>query len=129
MVRQAALLFGIVLTLIGLLGFVPALAPDDKLLGIFEVDTLHNLVHLASGLVALGAWVAGSGAAKLYFQAFGIVYGLVAVIGFIQGDTVLGLILVNLADNLLHVLITAAALYLGFVATDRVVTDSTTTAA
>jgi hypothetical protein len=50
----------------------------------------------------------------LYFQVFGVVYGLVTVVGFLQGDTVLGLIGVNMADNVLHLAIAAVALYAGF---------------
>lgn len=118
MLRKAAMAFGVVFVLIGLLGFVPLFttASDDGnrlLLGIFEVNAVHNLVHILSGVVAL---VAASKAAtsRLYFQVFGVVYALVTVLGFIM-DPVLGLIPVNNADNLLHVVIAAAALYLGFV--------------
>lgn len=125
MVRKAALIFGVVLTAVGLLGFVPGLTPNNHLLGIFEVDALHNLVHLASGLAGIGAYVAGGRASKLYFQVFGVVYALVTLLGFIQGDNVLGLLPVNVADNLLHLAITAAALYLGFAARDdEVASDS-----
>ncbi len=117
MLRKAAMAFGVVFVLIGLLGFVPLFttASDDGnrlLLGIFEVNAIHNVVHLASGVVALVA--AGKAAtSRLYFQVFGVVYALVTVLGFIM-DPVLGLIPVNLADNLLHVVIAGAALYLGF---------------
>ena len=123
MVRKVALIFGVVLLAVGLLGFVPALTPDGRLLGIFAVDTLHNLVHVATGLAGIGAYVAGSRASRVYFQVFGVVYAIVTLVGFLQGDTVLGLIPVNVADNLLHLAITALALYLGFAApVDEVVT-------
>src|SRR5438132_3618228 len=47
MIKTAALLFGIVFLLIGILGFVPAVTPDNgMLLGIFHVNTAHNIVHL-----------------------------------------------------------------------------------
>jgi hypothetical protein len=115
MVRLAAKVFGVVFLLVGVLGFVPALTPDGHLLGIFHVNTVHNLVHLASGAVALAAGLSSLKASLLYFQVFGIVYGLVAVLGFIYGDNaILGLVANNMGDNLLHVVIAATALYLGF---------------
>lgn len=116
MVKKAAIVFGVVFLLVGVLGFVPALNPDGNLLGLFHVNLLHNLVHLASGVVALLAGLYGAKAARLYFQVFGVVYGLVAVLGFVYGDNaILGLVANNLADTLLHVLIAAAALLVGFV--------------
>lgn len=116
--KKLALIFGVAFVVIGLLGFVPALAPKDamgmpELLGLFMVGTVHNLIHLASGIAALIASV-NDRYAKYYFMIFGIVYGLVTVIGFIQGNTVLGIIPVNVYDNLLHLVIAGTSLYLGF---------------
>lgn len=113
MIEKFAWLFGIVFLAVGVLGFVPGITQDGLLLGIFEVDTLHNVIHLLSGALALGAVLAG-GYARRYFQVFGVVYGLVAVVGLVEGDTVLGLISTNMADHLLHVIIAAAALWIGF---------------
>lgn len=118
MLRKAALLFAVVFVLIGVLGFVPALAPENDmgmplLLGLFMVGALHNIIHLASGV---GAFLGSKSEeyASLYFKVFGLVYALVTVVGFVQGDTVLGLIHVNLADNLLHLVIAVVTLGLGF---------------
>lgn len=105
--------FGIVLTLVGILGFVPGITSGGLLLGIFMVDPLHNIVHLVSGLLALGAVWMWRSYLKLYFQVFGVVYALVTVIGFFD-PTLFGLMMVNMADNLLHVVIAAAALWAGF---------------
>lgn len=117
MIKKLAMAFGVVFLLVGILGFVPAFLTDSDghklLLGIFAVDTIHNVIHLASGLAALAA-SSSSKFARLYFQIFGAVYGLVTVVGFIQGDTVLGLIHVNMQDNVLHLIISAAALWVGF---------------
>ena len=118
MLKKAALAFGIVLTLVGILGFIPALTTTDNngmelLLGIFMVGTIHNIIHLASGLAALALSKTGE-SARLYFKIFVVIYAIVTVVGFVQGDTVLGLIHVNLADNLLHTAIALSALYLGF---------------
>jgi hypothetical protein len=115
MVKTAAVLFGVVFLLIGILGFVPAVTKDQMLLGIFHVNAAHNCVHLLSGVVALFAGMTSLGAARMYFRIFGLVYGLVAVMGFFVGDgMLLGLISNNAADTWLHVGIAAVSLILGF---------------
>ena len=119
MVRTAAKIFGFVFIAIGLLGFVPGITVDDHLLGIFHVNALHNIVHLASGIVALMAGYASYKASKTYFQIFGIVYALVAVLGLMAGDAdILGVLANNMADVVLHIAIAASALYLGFATHD-----------
>src|SRR5438067_11704626 len=112
MVKTAAVLFGIVFLLVGILGFVPAVTKDEMLLGIFHVNAAHNVVHLLSGAVALAAGLSSVAAARLYFKIFGAVYALVAVLGFVQGNAnLLGLISNNMADTWLHVTIAAVALF------------------
>lgn len=118
MLRKAAMAVGVVFLLIGVLGFTPLAFESDgvkKLLGLFEVDGTHNLVHILSGLVFLAASQRGRWA-RLAFQVFGVVYALVTVIGFMVGEhgSVLGLFHVNLFDNILHLVLAAAFLYLGF---------------
>ncbi len=119
--KTYANILGAVLTLVGILGFVSPLAPHaasaphGALLGLFAVDPIHNIIHLASGIVGLAAAnTAGGAYAKLYAIVFGAVYAVVTIVGFIQGSTVLGLIDVNLADNLLHAAIAIVSLAVGF---------------
>lgn len=117
MLKKAAIVFGVAFLAIGLLGYVPALAPTGSdgmpyLLGIFMVDSVHNIVHITSGVIALAA-AASERYARLYFQIFGIVYGLVAILGFF-GSPVLGFLHVNMGDNWLHVIIAVSSLLLGF---------------
>jgi hypothetical protein len=120
MVKSAAVLFGVVFLLVGILGFVPAVTKDQMLLGIFHVNAAHNVVHLLSGAIALFAGMTSAGAARIYFRIFGVVYGLVAVMGFMMGDTLLlGLISNNAAVTWLHVVIAAVSLLLGFMPTSR----------
>ncbi len=115
MLTLAAKIFGFVFLVIGILGFIPGLTPDHKLLGIFEVNTLHNLIHLGSGIAALWTGYTSSRAARTYFQVFGVVYGLVTVSGLLYGDDeILGLVAHNMADFGLHLIISVAALILGF---------------
>lgn len=127
MLQKAALAFGAVFVLIGVLGFVPAFTTTnsegmDLLLGVFMVGAVHNVIHLLSGVAALAAGKSTEAYAQLYFKVFGVVYAIVTLVGFVQKDTVLGLIHVNLADNLLHLAIAAVALYLGFAFRTRTTT-------
>jgi hypothetical protein len=77
----------------------------DGFLG-FEVNAWHNIVHLLSGLVLLAAF-RRRGPAKTVALAFGVIYGIVAIIGLINGSDVLGIIPVNGADNVLHIALSA----------------------
>lgn len=110
------LIFGATLLLVGIVGFAADAGFDtgsdidgDKLLGIFEVSGIHNLIHLASGALLLAASPKRA-SARTIALAFGVVYLIVTIIGFIQGDNVLGLIPVNSADNFLHVAISVLAI-------------------
>ncbi len=112
--QKAAQWFGWILLLVGVLGFIPGIVTSSGLLlGIFQVDALHNIIHILTGLIGIFA-AGGLKASKNYFKIFGIVYALVTILGFIGGTSVLGLIAINAADNWLHVVITLVALYFGF---------------
>lgn len=109
--KSWSLLFGIAFIIIGILGFIPAITPDNLLFGLFMVDTIHNVIHLVSGALALVV-AYNLNYATLYFRIFGVVYAVVAIAGFFTNDLLI--IHVNLADNFLHLVIAALSLYLGF---------------
>jgi hypothetical protein len=113
------LLAGLSLLLAGILGFIVDSSFDTgdgiqggELLSIFEVNGIHNLIHLASGLVLLAASPKRA-SAKAVAIGFGLVYGIVTIIGLIDGEDVLGLIPVNSADNILHIALSALGLITG----------------
>ncbi len=108
--QSAAKWFGWVLLVIGVLGFVPGVVnASGFLFGIFGVNSLHNVIYIVTGLLALSS--AGTlKAAKTYFKVIGIVYGLVAILGFAMHV----LMTTNTADNILHAVIALYALYYGF---------------
>jgi hypothetical protein len=109
--KTIVLAFGVVLTLIGVLGFV-----NDPVMGIFEVDSIHNIVHLASGILAIFLAMKGEDGAETFAKAFAVVYGLVTVLGFMMPEgRLLGLMEINMADNFLHLFLTAVFGYVGFV--------------
>jgi len=89
--RNFALIFGIVFIAIGIAGFVPSLvyAPEDgdmgghgMLLGLFAVNTVHNVVHLLFGLWGIAASRSASGAVS-YARGVAIIYAVLAVAGLI----------------------------------------------
>src|SRR2546423_15568232 len=84
MAKTFGMLFGIVFLAVGILGFVPGITKDDMLLGIFMVNKMQSIVHIASGAVFLLASMAGAGAASLWFKIFGLVYDDVAFLGFMH---------------------------------------------
>lgn len=112
MLRFIAILFGIALIFAGVAGYLPMFTKDNLLLGYFEVDSMHNLFHIASGVLAIMA-ATNYDATKLFFKLFGLLYTAIAIWGFwTNGDLVI--MHVNLADNILHIVIGVIAIYLGF---------------
>jgi uncharacterized membrane protein YtjA (UPF0391 family) len=115
MVRIITIVYGIVFLVAGILGFI--LNPTGGLLlGILAVNLPHNLIHTAVGVLGLAA--AYTGRSRLYCQALGIFYLLLFVLSLIPGLTqegmLLGLVHINLADNILHLVGGAVAAYFGF---------------
>ncbi len=113
-----ALLLGAVLVAVGVIGFLyePSFsAPEveqDAVFGILAVNGWHNLVHLATGALGL-AMAASYTGARAYALGLGAVYAVVALIGFLSGDAIFGLIAINTEDNVLHVLIAVAGIGAG----------------
>ena len=105
--RLVATVFGAVYLLVGLLGFVvtgfssfAGTNTGDNLI-VFEVNPLHNIVHLAIGalLIVSSKNVA---AAKGSNTAVGAVYLLVGIIGLFVLDSSANILALNGADNVLH---------------------------
>jgi hypothetical protein len=91
------------------------------LFGIFHVNMAHNLVHLISGSVAMILALGSAHACRNFFRIFGLIYGVVAILGFVQPEaSILALIANNMADTWLHLAIAALSLILGFAVPQRV---------
>jgi hypothetical protein len=116
MIKKIAVIFGVVFLIVGICGFIPALVPNGHLLGIFHVNAAHNLIHLATGTVAVLVGLMSERASRIFFIVFGLVYGLVAVIGFMDPEKpILGMVAHNLADAWLHSGIAIFSLICGFI--------------
>ncbi|MGE5196351.1 MAG: DUF4383 domain-containing protein [Anaerolineae bacterium] len=115
MLRTIAIIFGIAFFVAGILGFIPSFTPNHELFTIFHVNALHNLIHLATGIIAFWVGCVSKQASRLFFQLFGIICAIFAISGFFYGSQpILGVIANNYADAWLYLLIALIALYLGF---------------
>ena len=135
----AALLVGAVFVTVGIAGFIPGITTHvgdmkfaghespSELLGLFQVSILHNIVHLAIGVIGLVAAATWEGA-RLYLVGGGAIYLALAIYGWIVERTSdANFVPMNNADNVLHVLLGAGMILLGVVlgrgyVRDRVVT-------
>jgi hypothetical protein len=80
MAKTICTILGVVFLLVGVVGFI---APG--FLGT-HLSLVHNLVHIISGAAALYFGLAGSlSAARMFCLAFGAVYLLLALLGFLLG--------------------------------------------
>lgn len=125
--RLVAGAFGVVFLLVGILGFIPGVTTnigdikfaghesEAELLGIFQVSILHNLIHLAYGVVGL-AVAPRPRAAVLYLLIGGVVYGVVWLYGLlVDSEHNANFVPLNSADNWLHFVLFLAMVALGVV--------------
>ncbi|MFJ8578179.1 DUF4383 domain-containing protein [Micromonospora sp. NPDC093277] len=112
--RQASASVGVLLLIIGVLGFIPGITSNfhelywaghesgAKLFGTFQVSVLHNLLHLASGVAGLAMSRTVPGA-RAFLVGGGAIYVLLWLYGLvINRGTAANFIPVNLADSWLH---------------------------
>lgn len=125
-VRTFATSFGLVFLLAGLAGFVPGLSPmhmhpgvalqtgSRQALGLFPVNVLHNLIHVAFGIWGLAA-ARRAGGSIAYAKSVAVIYGVLTVLGLLPStDTVFGLVPIYGNDIWLHAGLAFVAGYFGF---------------
>lgn len=124
-IRVAAAVVGAGFVLVGLLGFIPGVTTDydelqfaghgseAMLLGLFQVSVLHNLVHLAYGVLGLVAarslqasriFLVGGGIGYLVLWAYGVLIDEEADANFVP---------LNEADDYLHFGLGIGMVFLG----------------
>jgi hypothetical protein len=121
MLTRVAMVFGIVFLLVGIVGFITpggmSMAADPApgmILGMFGVNLLHNVVHCLVGVWGLVASRSFNGA-KMYMQIGGVIYLVLAVLGFVV-PTTFGLIPIGGADIYLHAVLGLIMAGIGFTA-------------
>ena len=122
--QAVAAFAGVVFLLVGILGFVPGVtthygdmsfAGHDsgaKLLAVFQVSILHNIVHLLFGVVGLVLAKTADGA-RTFVVGGGVVYLALWLVGVVGAG---GWVPTNTADNWLHFMFGIGLLGLGFLA-------------
>lgn len=125
--RYFALIMGIAFLAVGILGFVPALVtpPEGEaallieaghglLFGLFPVNVVHNLIHLAFGVWGVVVWRAFT-PSRIYARSVAIIYAVLAVMGLIPVlRTTFGLVPIHGNDIWLHAVIAIVAAYFGY---------------
>jgi hypothetical protein len=130
-IQTAALAFGIVFTLVGIMGFIPGVTSnfdtiqfaghesEAMLLGIFAVSILHNLVHLAFGVAGIAAarrmdW------SRTFLIGGGLIYALLWIYGLlIDKDSDANFVPLNTADDWLHFGLAVTMIGAGFALSRR----------
>lgn len=113
-VRTAAAVIGSLFLLIGVLGFIPGITTDydtmkfaghesgAKLLGVFQVSILHNIIHILFGLAGL-AMSRTVTQARTYLIGGGLIYAAIWLYGLlVDHGSSANFVPVNTADNWLH---------------------------
>lgn len=114
--QRIALVIGIVYVAIGLLGFVPGVTVStgqtgqSLLLGIFAVNTIHNIAHLAVGALLIWAGISTEHFSWLS-KALTAVFALLVIVSFVA--PIAEGVAINLPDTALHL---ASALLVGSLA-------------
>jgi hypothetical protein len=129
LVQTAALAVAAVFVLVGVLGFIPGITTDystmtfaghdseAKLLGVFQVSILHNIVHLLFGVAGLAlarAW----DSARAYLIGGGAIYVVLWLYGLLIDKTsAANFVPVNRADDWLHLVLGVAMIGVGMALT------------
>lgn len=114
--QKFAALVGAVFLLTGIAGFIPGVTsnydelelwgPDSgaKLLGLFEVSVVHNIVHMLFGVGLVAA--ARYSWSRMYLLAGGLSYLVVVLYGaFVDRESDANFLPINSADNVLHLVL------------------------
>lgn len=115
MTTRFATIFGVILLLLGFLGFVsnPLIGSD----ALFASDSTHNLLHILLGAILLGVAYWSRDNALLWLRIVGGVLAVLGLLGLLMvptlGGTLLGLIYTNGAYNWFHLAMGAAMLFAG----------------
>jgi arginine exporter protein ArgO len=128
--QRLTMVIGVTFILVGVLGFIPGVTSHlyggldfaghnsrAKLFHVFQVSWLHNIVHIAFGLVGL-AFARTAATARVYLVGGGVIYLVLWFYGLlIDQHGGANLIPFNTADNWLHFVLGVAMIGLGFATT------------
>jgi hypothetical protein len=126
-IQRTAQIVGAVFLLVGVLGFIPGITSNfgqmsfashdsgAKLLGIFQVSILHNIVHLLFGVAGL-AMARTATSARNFLIGGGVIYLVLWLYGLvIDKQSAANFVPLNTADDWLHFVLGAGMVVLGVV--------------
>lgn len=133
--QTTTVVVGATFLVVGVLGFIPGITTDypelafaghqseAKLLGLFQISVLHNVVHVLFGVAGVVA-ARTSSAARAFLIGGGVIYLVLTVYGaVVDYDSAANFVPLNTADNALHL-----GLGLGMIAIGAVLGKRATTA-
>jgi hypothetical protein len=116
--RSWLYLSGAILIVVGILGFFsnPLVGPD----GFVATDNPHNIVHILTGLLALGLAYGMRDDVGTATMIFGALY-LVVFVVTVLSPTLFGVfsVPVNVVDHVIHIGLAIVSLVLGYMARGR----------
>ena len=111
--RTVAAVFGAIYLLVGVVGFVL----ESPLLGLFEVNALHNIVHILLGAALLYGSTSFAAAVQTT-RGVGALLVVLGILGFVAPNG-FGLVPLGGNDIWLHLATGTILLAVGFMATDE----------
>ena len=137
MAQTLALLFGIASLGAGVLGFIPGITTHladidfagnnspSKLLGIFQVSILHNIVHLLFGIAGI-ALARTWDTARTYLLGAGVLYIILFLYGILLSNgSDVNFVPINSADDWLHLVLGVALLGSWYISRESAATTAT----
>lgn len=106
--RVVALIFGAIYIAIGIIGFTATTGvswfstPGGLLLGLFEVNLAHNILHILIGVFLFVVGLIGAIWAQLANTLVGLAFLLLGLAGLFLIGSPLNFLAINVADNVLH---------------------------
>jgi hypothetical protein len=110
--KTYAVVIGLVLTLVGIIGFWKGM---DGMMGL-QFSTIHNVIHLGTGLIGLAAGLGGGEkGGRGFAKVFGLIYTLVAILGFAGVPaSIVTMLNLNTMYNVIHLAVGLLGLLAGF---------------
>lgn len=113
--KKTAIGLGTLFIVIFLISFVENPIVGEN--GLLATNLAHDIFHLATGIILIIMGLTTDSAAKLGFRFFGIIYGLITLVGFVMipdGGSLFDIFDMSSADHYLHLLLALVFVYLGF---------------
>ena len=124
-IQKLAFVYAVMFILVAALSYIPAVKDiHGYVFGLFSLQYFDDLLHVSSGLWALGAGLKSTKSAAFYFKVAGFLYFLDAVLGLLSGQGFLDFgifqkplgvidLSTRIGANGPHILIGGFALYIG----------------